>query len=165
MGFHFFGWMHGCGYLQRFLSNMQNSTLRGPLSQVGVAFTVLTLCWAEERALLSPVHCGDWWDEDRSWISLCSCPPPTPPSPFVCFYVVLCLSAVTDRAPSPPPGSAMAGLNDLIGAEERIINSKPKMGENVVSPGWDFMLLTGLTCELRAALLKLNNRNSADTDR
>ncbi|XP_047247423.1 amyloid-like protein 2 isoform X5 [Girardinichthys multiradiatus] len=29
-------------------------------------------------------------------------------------------------------GSAMAGLDGLIGAEERIINSKPKMGENVV---------------------------------
>ncbi|XP_015239668.1 PREDICTED: amyloid-like protein 2 isoform X2 [Cyprinodon variegatus] len=31
-----------------------------------------------------------------------------------------------------PEGSAMAGLDGLIGAEERIINSKPKMGENVV---------------------------------
>ncbi|XP_047247421.1 amyloid-like protein 2 isoform X3 [Girardinichthys multiradiatus] len=30
-------------------------------------------------------------------------------------------------------GSAMAGLDGLIGAEERIINSKPKMGENVES--------------------------------
>ncbi|XP_024132187.1 amyloid-like protein 2 isoform X5 [Oryzias melastigma] len=29
-------------------------------------------------------------------------------------------------------GSAMAGMDGLIGAEERIINSKPKMGENVV---------------------------------
>ncbi|KAM4741956.1 amyloid beta precursor like protein 2 isoform 2-T2 [Anableps anableps] len=33
---------------------------------------------------------------------------------------------------SEPEGSAMAGLDGLIGAEERIINSKPKMGENVV---------------------------------
>ncbi|XP_047247422.1 amyloid-like protein 2 isoform X4 [Girardinichthys multiradiatus] len=34
---------------------------------------------------------------------------------------------------SEPEGSAMAGLDGLIGAEERIINSKPKMGENVES--------------------------------
>uniref|UniRef100_A0A1A7WAM2 Amyloid beta (A4)-like protein 2 n=1 Tax=Iconisemion striatum TaxID=60296 RepID=A0A1A7WAM2_9TELE len=31
-----------------------------------------------------------------------------------------------------PEGSAMAGLDGLIGAEERIINSKPKMADNVV---------------------------------
>ncbi|XP_015239672.1 PREDICTED: amyloid-like protein 2 isoform X5 [Cyprinodon variegatus] len=40
-----------------------------------------------------------------------------------------------DLADSPrafKKGSAMAGLDGLIGAEERIINSKPKMGENVV---------------------------------
>uniref|UniRef100_A0A1A8IFT9 Amyloid beta (A4)-like protein 2 n=1 Tax=Nothobranchius kuhntae TaxID=321403 RepID=A0A1A8IFT9_NOTKU len=33
---------------------------------------------------------------------------------------------------SEPEGSAMAGLDGLIGAEERIINSKPKMGDNNV---------------------------------
>lgn len=33
---------------------------------------------------------------------------------------------------SEPEGSAMDGLDGLIGAEERIINSKPKMGEKVV---------------------------------
>ncbi|XP_037533572.1 amyloid-like protein 2 isoform X2 [Nematolebias whitei] len=33
---------------------------------------------------------------------------------------------------SEPEGSAMAGLDGLIGAEERIINSKPKTEENVV---------------------------------
>uniref|UniRef100_A0A1A7WKB8 Amyloid beta (A4)-like protein 2 n=1 Tax=Iconisemion striatum TaxID=60296 RepID=A0A1A7WKB8_9TELE len=32
-----------------------------------------------------------------------------------------------------PEGSAMAGLDGLIGAEERIINSKPKMADNVES--------------------------------
>lgn len=31
-----------------------------------------------------------------------------------------------------PAGSAMSGLDGLIGAEERIINSKPKIGTNVV---------------------------------
>uniref|UniRef100_A0A3P9L4Y6 Amyloid beta (A4) precursor-like protein 2 n=1 Tax=Oryzias latipes TaxID=8090 RepID=A0A3P9L4Y6_ORYLA len=31
-----------------------------------------------------------------------------------------------------PEGSAMAGMDGLIGAEERIINRNPKMGENVV---------------------------------
>ncbi|XP_069017238.1 amyloid beta precursor like protein 2 isoform X2 [Embiotoca jacksoni] len=33
---------------------------------------------------------------------------------------------------SEPEGSAMSGLDGLIGAEERIINSKPKISENVV---------------------------------
>ncbi|XP_047449295.1 amyloid-like protein 2 isoform X2 [Mugil cephalus] len=33
---------------------------------------------------------------------------------------------------SEPEGSAMSGLNGLIGAEERVINSKPKISENVV---------------------------------
>ncbi|XP_007552390.1 amyloid beta precursor like protein 2 isoform X2 [Poecilia formosa] len=35
-------------------------------------------------------------------------------------------------ARSEPEGSAMAGLDGLIGAEERVINSKPKMGEDLV---------------------------------
>lgn len=39
---------------------------------------------------------------------------------------------VTDCAPSPPAGSAMSGLDGLIGAEERVINSKPKISDNVV---------------------------------
>ncbi|XP_054883993.1 amyloid-like protein 2 isoform X4 [Poeciliopsis prolifica] len=34
-------------------------------------------------------------------------------------------------ARSEPEGSAMAGLDGLIGAEERVINSKPKMGEDL----------------------------------
>ncbi|XP_047449297.1 amyloid-like protein 2 isoform X4 [Mugil cephalus] len=34
---------------------------------------------------------------------------------------------------SEPEGSAMSGLNGLIGAEERVINSKPKISENVES--------------------------------
>ncbi|XP_028274718.1 amyloid beta precursor like protein 2 [Parambassis ranga] len=34
---------------------------------------------------------------------------------------------------SEPEGSAMSGLDGLIGAEERIINSKPKISENVVT--------------------------------
>uniref|UniRef100_A0A673B799 Amyloid beta (A4) precursor-like protein 2 n=1 Tax=Sphaeramia orbicularis TaxID=375764 RepID=A0A673B799_9TELE len=38
--------------------------------------------------------------------------------------------AVTDRGPSTPTGSAMSGLDGLIGAEERIINSKPKISNN-----------------------------------
>uniref|UniRef100_A0A096LWC0 Amyloid beta (A4) precursor-like protein 2 n=1 Tax=Poecilia formosa TaxID=48698 RepID=A0A096LWC0_POEFO len=42
---------------------------------------------------------------------------------------VFCVS-LTDPA-LPPPGSAMAGLDGLIGAEERVINSKPKMGEDL----------------------------------
>ncbi|KAA8594109.1 hypothetical protein FQN60_004943, partial [Etheostoma spectabile] len=33
---------------------------------------------------------------------------------------------------SEPEGSAMAGLDGLIGAEERIINSKPKISDSVV---------------------------------
>uniref|UniRef100_A0A3P8T5R5 Amyloid beta (A4) precursor-like protein 2 n=1 Tax=Amphiprion percula TaxID=161767 RepID=A0A3P8T5R5_AMPPE len=37
-----------------------------------------------------------------------------------------------EAASSPPAGSAMSGLDGLIGAEERIINSKPKISENVV---------------------------------
>ncbi|XP_024132186.1 amyloid-like protein 2 isoform X4 [Oryzias melastigma] len=41
---------------------------------------------------------------------------------------------VTSLGSRPEPeGSAMAGMDGLIGAEERIINSKPKMGENVVA--------------------------------
>uniref|UniRef100_A0A8C6KUX4 Amyloid beta (A4) precursor-like protein 2 n=1 Tax=Nothobranchius furzeri TaxID=105023 RepID=A0A8C6KUX4_NOTFU len=56
--------------------------------------------------------------------------PPHPIPLFVCFC--LWQSVITDRGPSPPLGSAMAGLDGLIGAEERIINSKPKMGDNNV---------------------------------
>uniref|UniRef100_A0A8C6KPN1 Amyloid beta (A4) precursor-like protein 2 n=1 Tax=Nothobranchius furzeri TaxID=105023 RepID=A0A8C6KPN1_NOTFU len=55
---------------------------------------------------------------------------PHPIPLFVCFC--LWQSVITDRGPSPPLGSAMAGLDGLIGAEERIINSKPKMGDNNV---------------------------------
>lgn len=50
----------------------------------------------------------------------------------VCLFVCECSPVVTDCAPSPPAGSAMAGLDGLIGAEERVINSKPKISDNVV---------------------------------
>lgn len=48
------------------------------------------------------------------------------------ILVCLCCSAVIDCAPSPSAGSAMSGLDGLIGAEERIINSKPKISDKVV---------------------------------
>lgn len=77
------------------------------------------------------------------------------------LVVCLCYLAVIDRAPLPPPGSAMSGLDGLIGAEERIINSKPKVSENVVRA-----LLSVCECvraskpiflsDLREALLKQN---------
>lgn len=73
---------------------------------------------------------------------MCSCPPSIPPFLFVCLFVCvsllvacllgLCCSADIYRVPSPPAGSAMSGLDGLIGAEERIINSKPKISNNVV---------------------------------
>ncbi|MEQ2190547.1 Amyloid-like protein 2 [Xenoophorus captivus] len=53
----------------------------------------------------------------------------------VCLFVLsvcACLALLTEPL-LPSPGSAMAGLDGLIGAEEKIINSKPKMGENVES--------------------------------
>lgn len=49
----------------------------------------------------------------------------------VCLFV-LCYSAIIDCTPSPPAGSAMSGLDGLIGAEEKIINIKPRISSNVV---------------------------------
>uniref|UniRef100_A0A3Q2PZP5 Amyloid beta (A4) precursor-like protein 2 n=1 Tax=Fundulus heteroclitus TaxID=8078 RepID=A0A3Q2PZP5_FUNHE len=51
---------------------------------------------------------------------------------------------------SEPEGSAMAGLDGLIGAEERIINGKPKMGEKMscVYMHCLFMLLSNLLLSL-----------------
>ncbi len=64
----------------------------------------------------------------------------------VCLFVCLCCSAVIDRAPSPPAGSAMSGLDGLIGAEERIINSKPKISNNVVR---DLLSLSHSLCAFK----------------
>lgn len=84
----------------------------------------------------------------------------------VCLLVCPCCPAVIYWAPSPPAGSAMSGLDSLIGAEERIINSKPKISDNVVSPSSSssfclcleaFLFLPCSTRELRAALLKRLN--------
>lgn len=55
--------------------------------------------------------------------------------------VGLCCCVVADCAPSPPAGSAMSGLDGLIGAEERIINSKPKINDNVVRALCHFAIL------------------------
>lgn len=82
------------------------------------------------------------------------------------FGVCFCCSAVSySSSSSPPAGSAMSGLDGLIGAEERIINSKPKISDNVVRASfssssfcaWFFEIFDFLTCsplELRAVLLK-----------
>uniref|UniRef100_A0A7N8YFJ8 Amyloid-beta A4 protein n=1 Tax=Mastacembelus armatus TaxID=205130 RepID=A0A7N8YFJ8_9TELE len=52
--------------------------------------------------------------------------------PYRPFQVTSLGSRSEPEAPSPPAGSAMSGLDGLIGAEERIINSKPKISDNVV---------------------------------
>uniref|UniRef100_A0A671XPM5 Amyloid beta (A4) precursor-like protein 2 n=1 Tax=Sparus aurata TaxID=8175 RepID=A0A671XPM5_SPAAU len=48
---------------------------------------------------------------------------------------------------SEPEGSAMSGLDGLIGAEERIINSKPKISNNVSPPHCCFPLSPVLPCQ------------------
>lgn len=68
----------------------------------------------EERALLSRVH-GESLTATCRRLHEC-----THPCPAV------------DCAASPPAGSAMSGLDGLIGAEERIINSKTKINGNTV---------------------------------
>ena len=80
------------------------------------------------------VVCGEKKKKKKkaSWMASHSYPPSIPPPLCVCVFVCLCCSAAIDRAPSPPAGSAMSGLDGLIGAEERIINSKPKISNNVV---------------------------------
>lgn len=57
---------------------------------------------------------------------------PHPPIP-ACFRLCSVRVLPLTELPSAPPGSAMAGMDGLIGAEERIINRNPNMGENVVS--------------------------------
>lgn len=86
-----------------------------------VGLTVLTLCWGQRKSFV--VISG----KERSHDSIA-----LPSTISVCLFVCKCSPVFTDCAPSPSAGSAMAGLDGLIGAEERVINSKPKISDNVV---------------------------------
>lgn len=82
------------------------------------ALTALTLCRGEERALLLRC-CG-------SGVRRRPASPPAPvslPALSHCHRLLLLVLLA---------GSAMAGLDGLIGAEERVINSKAKISNNVV---------------------------------
>lgn len=164
--------VHVTGCLQTHLSYMQNTTWRGLCRKCKVSVMLASQC----------SHCAQW----KKGLCCHQCTKETEatvvtkragylcaavhhqyhhPCLFVCLFVHAALLLLTVLL-HLLAGSAMSGLDGLIGAEERIINSKPKISDNVVraSLSLSFCLCFGafflhflLTCstrELRVALLK-----------
>lgn len=129
--------MHVTRCIKRNLSYMWNTTFRGAF--VGNVRSVS--CWLHSAHTVLNGRKGfvvttalrrlrrQLWGEE---VDICVQQSTINTTIPVCLFVCPCCPAVIYWAPSPPAGSAMSGLDSLIGAEERIINSKPKISDNVV---------------------------------